>query len=144
MKDDAYILFKSCCIFDQGISPSLWTLCVAAPVHAEKTYKDYGFGLGCNTMEGQEQKHQKIAKYAENTTSQLRWPLIFRHEFLQLVYLREHGYDQNIYHKKKLSYLPVESDERCPDCSLLLEQGSCVICSSPLMNQVQKSLAQKK
>ena len=28
-------------------------------------------------MEGREQKHKKISKYAENTTIQNRWPVIF-------------------------------------------------------------------
>ena len=72
-------LFKATCIFNQRISPSLWTLCNAAPIHAKICFEKYNLGLGCNTMEGREQKHQSIAKYAENTTFQNRWSLIFRH-----------------------------------------------------------------
>ena len=72
-------LFKSCCICYNKISPSLWTLCNVVPIHAEKCFLDYKFGLGCNTMEGREQKHQILVKNAENTTHQNRWPMIFRH-----------------------------------------------------------------
>ena len=45
-------LFTKCCVFDSKISPSLWTVCNASPVHAEICFKSYGFGLGCKTMEG--------------------------------------------------------------------------------------------
>ena len=47
-------------------------------------------------MEGRERKHQIIKKYS-NTKD--RWPHIFRHEFIQLVYLCEHGFDLNRYQK---------------------------------------------
>ena len=52
MREDGKSLFKACCIFDQRVSPSLWALCLVAPVHAKETYRAYHFGLGCNTMEG--------------------------------------------------------------------------------------------
>ena len=93
-------LFKLCCLFDQTISPSLWTVCNAAPVHAGICYKEYSFGLGCNSMEGREQKHQAICRYANNTTFQNRWPAIFRHEYIHLIYLRENGFDKLNYKKK--------------------------------------------
>ena len=83
MKQIGKKLFKLRCICDNKISSSLWALCNIAPIHAEKCFLDYIFGLGCNTMEGIEQKHQKLVKYAENTTRQNRWPMIFRHEYIQ-------------------------------------------------------------
>ena len=83
MKNVANVLFKACCSFEGKISPSLWTLCIVAPIHAENCFKMYGLGLGCNTMEGREQKHQMVGKYAEKSTVQNRWPLIFRHELSQ-------------------------------------------------------------
>ena len=144
MKHEGKLLFKACCLFDQRISPSLWTLCNVAPVHAEQTYHSYNFGLGCNCMEAREQKHQQIAKYAQNTTFQLRWPLIFRHEYIRLVYLRENGYDQTRYHKNNLSYLPEESDDICSDCSLHLKDGNCTLCSSLYMEKVKKALDKQR
>ena len=52
---------------------------------SSKALSEYGLGLGCNTMEGREQKYQCIAKYAENSTHQNRWDYIFLHKFMQLV-----------------------------------------------------------
>ena len=65
-----------------NISPSLWVFCNIAPHHAKEALLLYGLGLGINSMEACEQKHQKIKKYAENTTFQTKWPMIFKHEFL--------------------------------------------------------------
>ena len=87
MKRSAHLLFKTCCLFDQRVTPSLLTPCNVAPVNAEQCLKSYAFRLGYNTMEGREQKHQKTSKYAENTTVQNRWPMIFRHEFILLIHL---------------------------------------------------------
>ena len=91
MKHEAFYLFKCCCLFDSKILPSLWTLCDIVPFHADKCLNMYKMGLGFNTMEGREQKHQMISKYAENSTYQNTWPMIFRHEYIQLIYLREKG-----------------------------------------------------
>ena len=63
-------LFKVCCLFDQNVLPSLWTLYNATPIHAQLYFNDFNLGLGSNTMEGREQKHQAISKYAHNTTFQ--------------------------------------------------------------------------
>ena len=61
--------------------------------------------LGYNTMEGREQKQQMISKYTEYSTYQNRWPMIFRHEYIQLIYLRENGYDNVNYTKKSVNYI---------------------------------------
>ena len=100
-------LFRLSIIYDLGKpSPSLWVICKAVPYHARMTLADYGFGLGVNSMEGREQKHQSIKKYSHNTTVQNRWPLIFRHEYIQLVHLRENGYDDVKYiHVRKVTFL---------------------------------------
>ena len=140
MKKTATDLFKMCCVFDSKISPSLWTVCNASPVHAEICLKSYGFGLGCNTMEGREQKHQMIPKYSENTTPQDRWSMIFRHEYLQLIYLRLNGYDDIKYLKKTISYIPKDDAVlSCEICSTNIDSGSkCLLCDDPLMKQATK------
>ena len=89
MKHEAFYLFKCCCLFNSKILPSLWTLCNIAPFHVDKCLNMYKMVLGFNTMEGREQKHQMISKYAENSTYQNTWPMIFRREYIQLIYLRE-------------------------------------------------------
>ena len=70
MKRSTHLLFKACCLLDQRVTPSLLTPSNAAPVNAEQCLKSYPFRLGYNTMEGRKEKHQKISKYAENTTFQ--------------------------------------------------------------------------
>ena len=138
MKRSAYLLFKTCCLFDQKVTPSLWTLCNIAPVNAEQCLRSYGFGLGCNTMEGREQKHQKISKYAENTPVQNRWPMIFRHESIQLIHLRENGYDSVKYIKKSSKYIPVPENNLCEQCFLEFQQRStqCALCNSDLRKEI--------
>lgn len=133
-------LLKVSCLFDQNISPSLWTLCNAGPEHAKLCHSAYSFGLGCNTMEGREQKHQAISKYASNTTYQNRWPLIFRHEYIHLIYLRENGFDQiNCNNKKHIPYIPeVDEINNCKHCCLPLQMGHCELCSSVFMQNVEK------
>ena len=143
LSEECYSLYKACCILDRTISPSLWTLCKAVPVHATQTFNEYGLGLGVNTMEGREQKHQIIKRYAEKTTFQNRWGRIFRHEFIQLIYLRENGYDTKIYRKCDTKYVPEHSHTDCEKCCLPLENMKCVICDSTSMNRIQLELRNK-
>ena len=109
MKSIGITLFKLSCLFDNRISPSLWTLYNVAPVHASICFNQYNMGLGCNTMEGREQKHQLISRYAENTTFQNRWPLIFRHEYIQLIHLRVNGFDKLNHIKRGKPFVPNSS-----------------------------------
>ena len=79
-------------------------------------------GLGCSTMDGREQKHQMIGKYTENSTYQNRWPMIFRHEYIQLIYLRENGYDNVKYTKKSVNYMKEPAKGFCLICNLQLKE----------------------
>ena len=94
-------------------------------------------------MEGREQKHQMISRYVENTTVQNKWPLILRHKFIQLVYLRENGYDQLNYNKKCVNYVP-DNEGSCALCCLSLTGKSvnCLLCSKPeflkIKGQIEK------
>ena len=73
MSNTAKKLFKLVHANSTTITPSLWVLCNIAPSHAKMTLSSYGLGLGINSMEPREQKHQRIKKYAENTTHQKKW-----------------------------------------------------------------------
>ena len=70
MKEEGHLLFKAYFLFHQKVIPSLWTLCNVGIFNTEECFKSQKFGLGRNTVEEREQKHQKISKYAENTTIQ--------------------------------------------------------------------------
>ena len=80
-------------------------------------------------MEPREQKHQRLKKYAENTTVSNKWPMIFRHEFLQLIFLREMGYGEVNYYRKSKKYLPDITDNNCSNCGLPFINKSCPLCS---------------
>ena len=140
MEKAARELFIACCLFYQRMSPSLWTLCNVAPYHAKQCLKLHGLGLGCNTMEGREQKHQVIAKYANNTTFQNKWPMIFRHEFVQLIMLRENGFDDVRYRKRGTRYIPPSSDKSCLSCFSVYHVNSenklCRNCDSDHFKEV--------
>ena len=141
---EARFLFKISCVYDMSISPSLWTLCNCVPFYAKQTLEMYGVGLGINTMEGREQKHQMLAKYSKNTTQQCRWPRIFRHEFLHLVYLRENGYDQIKYRKRGTPYIPKETSGACGKCRMkLVDIGQCPLCDCSLAKKILLDLDSK-
>ena len=129
-------LFKTCCMFDLKISPSLWTFCNASPVHTESCLTNYGFGLGYNTMEDRKQKHQMIAKYSGNTTPQNRWSMISWHEYLHLIYVM-----LNVkYNKKTTSYIPtVDASFLCGIYRAIIYSGiKCLLYNDPLMLQAMK------
>ncbi|XP_057305419.1 uncharacterized protein LOC130642350 [Hydractinia symbiolongicarpus] len=102
----------------------------------------YKFGLGCNSMEGREQKHQMIAKYAKNTTFKCRWPRIFRHEYIQLIHLREKGYDKVTYKLRGTQYTPDEDSESCKKCALkfVASEAKCKLCESSFMSKIYEDL----
>ena len=138
MKRSAHLLFKTCCLFDQRVTPSLLTPCNVAPVNAEQCLKSYAFRLGYNTMEGREQKHQKISKYAENTTVQNRWPMIFRHEFILLIHLRENRYHSVQYINKSAKYMPVPEKNECEQCFSEFQPHStlCPLCKNDFLKEI--------
>ena len=118
LKEHSGNVYKACALTQPRVSPSIWTMGVAVPFYANKTHQDYGFGLDCNTMEGQEQKHQHVSKYSDNSTLQNRWVYIFMHEFMQLIHLRENGHDKRRYHKTKSRYIPTFCADQCHNCAL--------------------------
>ena len=90
-------------------------------------------------MEGREQKHQQITKYSKNTTYQNRWADIFRHEYLQLIYLRENGFDLKKYQQSKTTYFPKHKTGLC-ECSLPLIDLHCEVCDSDYMVTLRKKV----
>ena len=108
-------------------------LCVITPVHTKCIFMKLGLGLCVNSVEGREQKHQKIYKYMQNSTLLERWQFVFRHEFISCVYLRENGFDQKRYNKRIIPYVPSQKNGCC-SCGLLFAHGSlqdvCDLCDS--------------
>ena len=122
-------LFKANCMLEMNTIPSMWVLCNISPFHAKTTLSLCGLGLGVNSMEPREQKHQRLKKYAENTTVCNKWPMMFRHEFLQLIFLSEMGYVEVNYYRKSKKYLPDITDNNCPKCGMWFVNKLCPLCS---------------
>lgn len=110
------------------ITPSVWILCIIAPVQSKQLYTKLNLGLGINTMEGREQKHQKIERYMFNATVKDRWPTVFRHEYVSCIYLRLNNFDDLKYKKKIVSYLPSDCTNFC-QCNLM-ELNQCFLCNN--------------
>lgn len=95
-------------------------------------------------MEGREQKHQAIAKCLNNTTAQNRWPLIFRHEYIQLVHLRESGFDERKYTKKAKSYIPKSENNSCVICyHILSDNENRFFCDNPIVKRILLQIEKK-
>ena len=128
-------LFRACCLYDSSISPSMWCFSLVAPVHCQESIEKLNLGLGINTIEGREQKHQIVKKYSNNATVHDRWPHFFRHEFMQLVYLREYGFDLNRYRKGNTRYMP-DLVEGHRACGLKLTNLQFDICDSCTIKKI--------
>ena len=87
-----------------------------------------------------------VKKLNENTTFQRRWPDIFKHKFVMLIWLSEQGFEPNT-QKHNAVYIPcrVFDDERYCYCNLRkadFRGSKCTFCDDPLMDMIQKSIDQ--
>lgn len=125
----------------------------ALPYHTSQLFETLGYGLGLNSMQGREAKHVKLAKYVENTCNvkkSMRWWIVFRHEFVCLIWLREMDPYSVIYHQGKKkdpdSYIPKrvkDHDERFCYCGLLklnVTDEGCMVCTDNVMKLVKQSV----
>lgn len=147
--------FKANVLFLNGVNPTVWTLGYAVPHHTKQLFKELGHDLGLNSMQGREAKHVKLAMYIKNTCNlkkSSRWPTVFRHEYVALIWLREMdpynvSYKQG-QGKRSESYIPKsvrENDGRFCQCGLLkINNNACNICTSSATNLVSQSVATGK
>ena len=137
-------MHMSCAKFDMTYSPTMWNLCNI--MHSRRTFEDYGFGIGCNTMEGREQKHQMLVKYQAHSTFAKRWQMTFLHEFVHMIYLPSNGLDRLRYKKRSIKCVPKKTNRSCPNCAMLLseiwdpEKSSCPLCDHSSMAEVNYDL----
>lgn len=144
------------------MKPTTWTIGKAIPYYANELYNDLGFGLGLNSMQGREAKHSKLACYAKNTTKgkRLRWWQIFKHEFMELIWLKEKDHkqvtkklstskdDANQEESTKDQYIPPYCLGNTEFCGCGLSKSSaeacCCICSSDIFQLVKKTCQEGK
>ena len=140
--------------------PTTWTIGKAIPYYTAEMYHNLGFGLGLNSMLGREAKHAKLACYAENTTKgrRLRWWQIFKHEFMELIWLKEKAAtklqnkqppEKNIVQRKpnRDKYIP----PYCPSNTFCIcgqpkpnSEKACDVCSSIMFKLVMQTCQEGK
>jgi hypothetical protein len=124
------------------VTVSVWTLGHVVPVHTNKLFDKYNTGLGLNTMQGLEAKHQRLGAkhqrlgaYSKNTTVKNRWQQVFRHKYMTLIWPREQNPFRDDYCKSSYKYVPVRcSEDNFCYCGLPKEclEQKCNICSNSL------------
>ena len=63
--------------------------------------------------------------------------MIFRHEYVHLIYLREIYRDLVKYKRQKKQYLPDEEEGHCKICFIQYDSNmACILCDSSHMKQV--------
>ena len=138
-----------------GANPTLWTVGYAIPYHTSQLFKTlgFGFGLGLNSMQRQEAKQVKLAKYVENTcnvkNSMSLW-IVLRHEFVCLIWLWEMDPYSVIYYQEKEkdcdSYVPKRvKDHGDRFCyygllNLNVTDEDCMVCTDNVMKLVKQSV----
>ncbi len=95
-EDDLANLKTACLAYHRAhvlfLTPNLtsWTVGFVAPYHAVDLFRRFGLGLGINTMQGRESKHQQIKRYLAHSppsTASTRWQTVTKHEFAEQILL---------------------------------------------------------
>ena len=121
-----------------SVNVSVWTVGHVVPFHTKQVIEDLGVGLGINSMQGRESKHQQVASFAEFSLVKNRWEKVFRHEYMSLIWLRKQNPCLDSYKKCKDKYTP----ERCFDsryciCGLAVSSdGKCKYCGTNLSKEI--------
>ena len=92
LESKCQLYFNTHALLLDGINPTTWTIGYAIPYSTQQLFKGSGFGLGLNSMQGREAKHIILAGYVQNTCNvnkNQRWWMVFRHEYISMVWLRE-------------------------------------------------------
>ena len=125
-----------------SVTPTVWTIGHAIPYHTDLLYRKLGLELGINTMQGREAKNVRIGQYAKHATLSTRWNLVFRHDFITTVWLRQYDPASFHYHKSTDVYVPkkIEQPNVCY-CALDKECSAekCSLCSSEIYKSVERS-----
>jgi len=113
----------------EKVSPTVWSIGYAVPYHMKEIYDILGYGLGLNSMQGCEAKHVRLKDYVNNTCNvrkELRWVIVFRHEYVSLLWLREADPNYTYNKGKLVSYIPkkVQIGDSLT-CKLWFEQVCC-------------------
>ena len=142
LKEDCRMYFNLASLC-HSTNVSVWTMGHCVPFHSNQLLEDLGVGLGINSMQGREAKHQQLAYFAEFPLVKNKWEKVFRHEHMLLIWLRQQNPFSDSYSKCKDKYIPPRcySDEYC-FCGIALDsEGKCRYCDSRLSKEIAISAA---
>ena len=143
LKDRCNKYFNGYALFIWEITPTIWTIGYCVSYHTQQLYDKFRLGLGLNTMQGREAKHISISNFAKHSTLANRWDMVFRHEFVSCVWLREHDPMSIHYKHVCVKCVPehISKQEFC-FCRYMKDRQAekCKFCSHPLFTQVQTSV----
>ena len=133
--------FRVISLFFGAVTSTTWTIGHAVPVHTAQIFAKFGLGLGLNTMQGREAKHQTILHYCANAMSNQHWETAFRHEFISLLWLPANDPSSYKYKQTKFLWKPVwlssQPSVAVEDQKLGLRNALCAaaLCSDSSSNQ---------
>ena len=70
-----------------SVSDTVWSIGHLVYPHSKKMFDKFCVRLGINTMKGREAKHVQIASYARNSLFKQRWSQVFRHDYINKLWL---------------------------------------------------------
>ena len=147
LKEVSCKYFRACALFS-AVTPTIWTIGHIVPVHTQQIKQSLGFGLGINSMEGQEAKHFSLAKFARNTHHSTRWLQVFKYEYISLLWLRENGCDSAKYKLTKNKYIPARCFTlhfcHCGQPKVSEQAKSCNFCNHLFHRIINDSIKQGK
>ena len=142
LKASCKVFFNTMALFFGHVTPTTWTIGHAVPVHTQQLFDEFGFGLGLNSMQGREAKHQAVLHYCVNAMPNDRWDTAFRHEYMSLLWLPKHDPSSYKYAHTNFRWSPpsLELPTTCSCGRDKLEQDeSCMMCASRCFHLVKKS-----
>ena len=108
------------------------------PFHTKQLLEDLGVGLGINSMQGRESKHQQLASFASFSLVKHRWEEVIRHEHMSNIWIMQQNPFHDTYKKCKDTYVP----QRCRtagycSCGMPLSPaGACMYCSCAISKEI--------
>ena len=142
LKKSCLNFFRAKALFST-VTPTTWAFGHIIPAHAQDVFERYSLGLNSISMEGREAKHIAMSQYNQNTNFHGRWVQIFRHEFVQLIWLRVKGFfvEENNAYKETYIPLGVSSGETC-FCGFDLTQNDqkCNYCLHKYRKEIETSV----
>ena len=147
LKKSCQLYFNSVSLFQgSSVSPTVWTIGYVVRYHAQLIFRRYSLGLWVNIMQGRKAKHTMIGAFARHSTLSLRWQLVFRHEYISCVWLRNMFPKSPTFSSHKVvKYVPdfVYKDNYCY-CGLEkpTDKEICDFCSDPLTKYINESSVQ--